>query len=254
MRHRTVAAVVGLLVFCQVCKASGLDKERLAIVRANLAKGEALVSQGEYAKAERLFRAAVEAEPMVPTSHMGLGAALVGLERFEEGLLVLEEAERRFIEWEQMIGIAELQKRQYAARQLVLIADLTASTNANTSQVSNVGTPRDLKQLNEDRVSKEQFLFRERRVLEGLHSIPAQVFYLEGIAYLRTDRPILGIEALEVCLLVDDEHGLAHYNLAVAFFGQGEYEEARTHLEAAVLAGVEPHERFEADLAAAGSR
>jgi tetratricopeptide (TPR) repeat protein len=185
---------------------------------------------------------------------MGLGAALVGLERFEEALLVLEEAERRFIDWEQMIGIAELQKRQYADRQMVLIADLTAATNPNTSQVSNIGTPRDLKQINEDRVSKEQFLFRERRDLEGLHSIPAQVFYLEGIAHLRTDRPILGIEALEVCLLVDKDHGLAHYNLAVALFGQGEYDEAQEHLDAAVLAGVEPHASFVSDLAAASDR
>jgi len=248
MRHLTRVTAVGCLILLAVWPVSALDKEVLAVVKAKLAKGEALLNQGEYAEAEPLFRSAVAAEPLVPTTYMGLGAALVGMQRFDEALVVLTEAERRFIEWEQMIGIAELQKRQLAERQLLSLNDLAAAESIPGSETSSVGTPRDLKRVNEDRISKEQFLFRERRELEEIHAIPAQVFYLEGIAYLRTDQPFLGIEALEVCLLIDRDHGLAHYNLAVALFGQGEILEARDHLDAALVAGIEPHAQFVADL------
>ena len=243
----TVCVIAGVLLL-SVSHASAVDKDVLTVVKARLAKGEALIGQGEYERAEPIIRSAIAAEPVVPTSHLWLGAVLVGLGRFDEALAALTEAESRFIEWEQMIGIAELQKRQLADRQLQSLKDLAAADSGTSSAASIVGTPRDLDQLHEDQVSKEQFLFREKRELEGLESIPAQVFYLEGIAYLRTGRPILGIEALEVCLLVDGDHGLAHYNLAVALFGQGEIGEAREHLDAAVLAGVEPHPQFVADL------
>lgn len=247
MRYKTALSAFCLLLLLAVCPAVAIDKEVLAVVRAKLAKGEALLTKGKYAEAESLFRSAVAAEPLVPTAHLGLGAALVGEQRFEQALAVLEETERRFIEWEQMIGIAELQKRHIAESQLQLLKDLAGAQAAAMPP----GTEIVSEQAGQGTISKEQFLFRERRDLEGLHAIPPQVFYLEGISYLRTDRPILGIEALEICLLINPDHGLANYNLAVALFGQGEIVEAREHLDAAVLAGIEPHKQFVADLAQA---
>ena len=106
----------------------------------------------------------------------------------------------------------------------------------------------------ENTILREQFVFRERWQLEGFEAIPPQVFYLEGIAYLRSGRPDLGVDALKVCLLVDEDHGLAHYNLAVVLLGQGEVAESRAHLDAALAAGVVPHAQFVADLELAQQR
>lgn len=251
MRFRATVCTLAALLLSIGQSAVAIDKEVLVRVRAKISAGQALIDKGLYSDAEEVFRAAVDAEPMVPTAHLGLAAALAGQGRFEEALPVLAETERRFIDWEQMIGLAELQKRQLAERQLQSLIDLAAAEGGTGQEVSVAGVPRDLRQLNEDKISKEQFLFREKRELEGIEAIPAQVFYLEGISYLRTGRPLLGIEALEVCLLVDSGHGLGHYNLAVALFGQGEIGEAREHLRLAVEAGVEPHPQFVADLEAA---
>ena len=84
--------------------------------------------------------------------------------------------------------------------------------------------------------------------MEGFEAIPAQVFYLQGVSYLRTNQRSQGIDALETCLLVDSQHELAHYNLAVARFTVGDVDEARSHLDAAIARGVEPHANFVADL------
>jgi tetratricopeptide (TPR) repeat protein len=225
-----------------------VDKSRLNVARAKVAKGEAFLTKGKYGRAEELFRQAVEAEPEVPTAYLGLGASLVAQQRFGEALEALEEAETRFLAWEQMISLGELQKRQIAERQIQAIRDVAAEAIAKGRSPTALGNPESVAQRKEARVIQEQFLMRERRNLEYVDAIPPQVFYLEGIAYLRTARPFLGIEALEVCLLLDPDHGLAHYNLAVALFAQGEFAEAKEHLDTAVAAGVEPHAQFVADL------
>jgi tetratricopeptide (TPR) repeat protein len=57
-----------------------------------------------------------------------------------------------------------------------------------------------------------------------------------------------GVGFLELCLAINENHGLAHYNLSVALLGLGQAEEAKEHLTAAVEAGVEAHPAFVADL------
>jgi tetratricopeptide (TPR) repeat protein len=225
-----------------------MDKSRLNVARAKIVKGEAFLTQGKYLRAEELFREAIEAETEVPTAYLGLGASLVAQKRFGEALEVLEEAETRFLAWEEMIRLGELEKRQIAERQIQAIRDVAAEAIAKGRSPTALGDPAAVAQRKEARVIQEQFLMRERRQLEYVDAIPPQVFYLEGIAYLRTARPFLGIEALEVCLLLDPNHGLAHYNLAVALFVQGEFAEAKEHLDTAVAAGIEPHARFVVDL------
>ena len=246
--------VVGLsiifsLAFCQGAWATG--KDRLKLARSKTAKGERLIKQTEYGGAEKLFRSAIGIEPRWPQAYLGLGKALVGQQRYDEALAALEEAEERYVEWEQEIQIGDLVKRQLAERQLLNIRDLTAalSDRGSGGAATPPSGPPGPHQMTPQKIETEQFLFRERFDLEVFQSIPSQVFYLEGISYLRTNRRALGIEALKVCLLVNPDHGLAHYNLAVALFTRGELDDAKTHLDAALAAGeVEPNPRFVADL------
>ena len=234
--------------------AAAVGKDRLKLARTQTAKGDALVLKTEYAGAEKKYRTAIATEPLLPTAYLGLGKALIGQQRYEEALAALVEAEKRFVEWEQTIRIAEMQKQQLSERQLQSLRDIQAAVS-DKSGVRSSAMPSAAKatpgQLTQEKIESEKFLFRENRALEGFKAIPSQVFYLEGIAYLRTNRRALGIEALEVCLLINSGHQLAHYNLAVALFTRGDFAEAKTHLDAAVAAGVKPHKKFVADLAGA---
>ncbi|MCP3957267.1 MAG: tetratricopeptide repeat protein [bacterium] len=249
--RRFFSLIAVALLCASVASAATIGKDRLRLARSHTAKGDKLVKQTEYAGAEKKFRSAIAVEPLLPTAYLGLAKALIGQQRYDEALPVLEQAEKRFVEWEQTIQIAEMKKQQLTERQLQSIRDVEAAVSDKSGRLAGgAPTPGQAApgQLTQAKIESEQFLFRENRKMEAFQAIPSQVFYLEGISYLRTNRRALGIEALEVCLTINHRHELAHYNLAVALFTRGELEEAKTHLEAAVDFGVEPHASFVADL------
>ncbi len=249
--RRVFSLITAALLSASVASAATIGRDRLMLARSHASKGDKLVKQTEYVGAEKKYRSAIAVEPQLPTAYLGLGKALVGQQRYAEALAALEEAEKRYVEWEQTIQIAEMQKQQHVDRQLQSIRDVQAAVSDKSSVLAG-GAPTPgmaaLGQLTQAKVESEQFLFRENRELEAFQAIPSQVFYLEGISYLRTNRRALGIKALEVCLTINSRHQLAHYNLAVALFTRGDVEEAKTHLDAAVAAGLEPHQGFVADL------
>jgi tetratricopeptide (TPR) repeat protein len=207
-----------LLTLFLVQPAIGSDKDRMTRARAKIGKADKLLTDGEHA-----------------------GAALVGQHRYPEALGVLDEAAELFVTWEDKLAEAELKQRQLALQQSQEFEDLTGNRPVNTNVAKNV----------EHRIESERILSRDYWKLEQLRLIPPQLFYLRGISYLRTSRREQGIEQLELCLELDDQHGLAHYNLAVARFLMGDPAGAKLHLDAAVAAGVEPQDRFVADLGAA---
>ncbi len=249
--NRLLTLITAVLLCASGALATTAGKDRLRLARTHTSKGDRLVKETEYAGAEKKYRGAIAIEPSLPTAYLGLGKALVGQQRYGEAIAALEEAEKRFVEWEQTIQIAELQKRQLSERQLQSVRDIQAAVSdrgsalAGNSPTSGQASPG---QLTASKIESEQFLFRENRRMEGFEAIPSQVFYLEGISFLRTNRRALGIEALEICLTINSQHHLAHYNLAVALFTRGDLEEAKSHLDTAVAGGVEPHRGFMADL------
>lgn len=252
----TVCAVSALLLFAAPAavlaqSVATLDRSRLKLARAKIAMGESLLKKDDYVGAEREFRAAVKTEPSLPTPYLGLGAALSGQRRFTESLTTLKLAELRYVAWEHTVQSHTLHSRQLAERQTLEVEDLYAASvqgRVNNSGVPGQGFSPGAGAGGTDQIQKEQFISRDRFDLEAFQSIPAQVFYLEGLAYLRTGQRDKGIEAMEVCLYIDRRHGLAHNNLAVALFTRGDLEEAREHLDAAIAAGIEPHRKFVADL------
>ncbi len=249
--RKSFTLITTILFWALGASAATIGKDRLRLARSHTAKGDEMVKKTEYAGAEKKYRRAIAVEPLLPTAYLGLGKALIGQQRYGEAIAILEEAEKRFVEWEQAVQIAELQKRQLVDLQLQSIADTQATVSDKGSVLSGgsptAGAPAP-GQLTAEKIASEQFLFRENRDLEAFEPIPSQVFYLEGISYLRTNRRALGIEALEVCLMINSKHELAHYNLAVALFTRGDLDEAKSHLEMAVAGGVEPHSGFVADL------
>lgn len=247
MKVRELVAL-GAVLFLVASSVEAANKSAMTLARSRTAKGEAMLKRSEFERAEQFFRVAIATEPSLPTCHLGLGAALVAQGRFDEALDALEEAGRKYVAWEQVIQLADLEKRQLAERQLLEVRDRNAAQAAVSANPDLVAGGSSTMGLTESRIETEQFIFRERWMLEEFDAIPPQVFYLEGLAYLRTNRREQGIDALRMCLVIDPGHELAHYNLAVALFTMGELVEARQHLDEAVEHGVEPSKRFVKDL------
>ncbi len=220
---RTILLVaVGLLI-------SGaswaVDSDAIARAGSRVVKGDAALQKSDFVTAETHYRKAVEFAPELPPAHLGLGAALVGQRRYAEALEALAEAERRYIEYDKLFaesGHRAIDSMQETERQL-----------ENFKETYGVF----------QRGPKNQIL-TQRQVVEmnvtNDSPVPAHLFYLQGVALLRTGDKVSGIERLDRCLAIDGGHGLAHHNLAVALYSLGRYQEAARHLEQAIAAGVEP--------------
>jgi len=213
-------AVVGMLL---VLPSAAIESDSMARTQARVAKGDAYPQQSKFVKAEKLFREAVALEPTLPSAHLGLGAALIGQRRYDEAIPVLAEAERRYAEFDDMqrvSGVVAVGAIEDTERKVdTFKAAHGAFSRGPTNQ----------------QLGKEQV---DRYNVNTGSSIPANAYYLQGVAYLRTDQNVAGIERLNRCLELDADHGLAHYNMAVAMLSIGRINEAKAHLDTAVFVGV----------------
>jgi tetratricopeptide (TPR) repeat protein len=230
---RWIACTVVVLV-AGLPAAAG-ESDGIARAKARVAKAEVQLQKGQYVEAEKMFNKAIEMEPTLPSAHLGLGAALVGQRRYDEALHALTEAERRYEEFDLLqresgrlavAGMAETERQVETLKDTYGVFQRGPSNQQLTpAQVSRMNVPTG-------------------------SSMPAHAFFLQGVALLRTDQMVEGIERLERCVSIDGNHGLAHHNLAVATYSMGRVDEAKSHLDAAIAAGVEPPPTLVAEIEA----
>jgi tetratricopeptide (TPR) repeat protein len=234
MRSRSTVtfSILALLMGGSV---SAVDTDAVVRANAQIAKGDVALKKSHFADAERRYRKASEIAPEIPSAHLGLGASLVGQQRYVEAIDSLAEAERRFIEYDRLVE--ESGRRAIASME---DTELKVETITGTYKVDQHGPSNQL--LSTRQVAELNF--------SDESSIPATLYYLQGVASLRTGQKIAGIEKLERCLEIDGAHGLAHYNLAVALFSINRVEEAADHLEVAIAEGVQPPRQLVADIEA----
>ncbi len=223
---------------------------RLAVARASVEKGDALMQKERYEAAEKAYRKAIDNEATLPTAYHGLGRALVAQQRFGEAIDALEEAKDRYVRWAQEEKSTEMEARQDAAARARAFQDLQ-NTQKIRQTAPGTSPAADLTRMAANRIETERYLAGKNWKYEDLEAIPADVFYLDGLAHLRTGDKEGGIRELDTCLVLEPEHGLAHYNLAVALFTSGQVRAAKEHLDAAVAAGVDANPQFVAALDAA---
>ncbi len=223
-----------------------INPARLKMARSLTDQGDVFLRRGDYERAEEAFVHATEQEPRYAAAYLGLGATLVATQRFEAAITVLQEAERRFAEWQQMHQVAGLVDRQHNADRSREIRDFAAQLRQRTPASAGPTVEQNLRR-EIDTADRGRFV-ADRLRPDLVDGIPAQVFYLEGLALLRIGRAADGIEALRTALLLDSKHALSHYNLAVALYVRGELEPAKLHLDTAVDEGAQPHPQFVADL------
>lgn len=224
---------ITLLGLSLALPSAALDPNRIARAKAKVAKADKLLKKEKYERAEELFREAIAVEPVLPSSYLGLGAALVGQRRYEDALEVLDGAESRYAGLDKEIQLAQTKALNMVDNTERVVEHLKESYGVFQRGPLSMGLDKTV---------------IGRWNVEELGAIPAQVFYLEGICHLRSDRLAEGIERLRLCLMLDEAHELAQYNLAVALFTTGQLAAAQRHLDAAVAAGAEPHPAFVADL------
>jgi tetratricopeptide (TPR) repeat protein len=211
----------------------GSERAEISRAKTKVAKGDARLAKEDFSNAEELYREAIEIEPRLPSAHLGFGAALVGQHRYHEAVTALAEAERLYAEYESEIREAQ-QKATNAVEDGERQAQVFRDTYGAFQRVPHnlgMGTQA-MGLLNFDQTGVT----------------PAQLYYLQGISFLRTAQKQQGIERLERCLTVDRGHGLAHHNLAAALFTEGRIQEAKRHFDEAIAAGVDPSPILAADL------
>lgn len=228
-----------------------LDASRVRMAESATAKGDALLKKGKFKQAEKEFLRAIDQEPRYPASHLGLAATFVATARFEEALESVLEAKERFIDWKAINDIAGLKNRQHYASRERETQDFARNLREKSPTASTQDQSANQVIQQETLAAGRDRILSDRLNPEEMAGIPAQVFYLEGLSLVRLGRRDEGIQALEDCLIIEPEHALSHYNLAVALFTLGELPAAKEHLDVAVANGATPHPQFAADLTAA---
>ncbi len=228
MRGMVRTALVCLAMAGLVRPAAALNATSLRRARHLVDKGQSALQKGRVAHAEKLFREAIDIEPVLPTSYAGLAAAQVDQKQFAQALSTARQAEKRFIEFQKKLQEARLEDRGLTNNAL---------SSARGPAMTGAQTPDIEKQLTTRRWTKVK-----------KNPVPAEVYYLEGLCELRTRQRTKGIEDLQKCLQKDPKHGLAHYNLAVALFLSGDVHGAKQHLDRAVALGVKANPMFVRDL------
>ncbi|MCX7894827.1 MAG: tetratricopeptide repeat protein [Thermoanaerobaculum sp.] len=227
------------------------DATRLALARSRVGEGQKLLQRGQLLEAEQRFRQAMDLLPELPSAYLGLGRTLCLAKRFAEAIPILEEAQQRYVNWQQKAAAAELEARQEAADRARQFADLLRLQQGKTPATAAGGSSTGISpmaNLARARMATEEYLARRRWQAETVAGIPAEVFYLLGLSRLRTGDRQGGIRDLYLCLALDPRNGAAHYNLAVALLAEGDPWAARDHLTEAQALQVTPHPQFVQDL------
>jgi Tfp pilus assembly protein PilF len=209
--------------------------DEMARAQARVTRGETCLQDTRYDQAEKHFRKAIEMRPQMPTAYLGLGAALVGQRRYEEAARELDIAEQAYIDLaaqQREAGRVAVERMEETRRQ---VETLESTYNVFHQVPNEFGLP--------DNVVSMTNVY-------GRETVPAQLYYLQGVVALRGNRLIDGIEKLERCLEIDPDHALANYNLAVALHSTGRSLEAKNRLDAAVAGGIEAPEGLVAQIEA----
>lgn len=219
----TCSALALALALAAVAEAETPRTDNRARAEVVVVKGDGALARGDFEQAEKAFRVAIGMVPELPSAQLGLGAALVGRTRYAEAIEVLDQAEQLYRELDEAHRVAMLKIHGViddARRQVSVLED----DHSVGHMIPN------WQGLENDQVSK-------LNATQG-PPVPAQVYYLQGIARVRLGDRDAGVERLRRCLEVDPHHALAHYNLGVALLGVGDREMAEHHIQRAVQAGL----------------
>lgn len=239
MRVAWLAVLVLGLMVPAAAQDQSSAKQRAA-ADARYAKGIEALSRERFEQAEREFRAAITAWPVLPMAYYGLGQARMNLKRYQEALDAFLSSREQF----QRLSLGALKGKGAAeSRRLEEIQglrDSLAILRRNAQQ--NDRTVRHM----EDRIRQ---LENTRTDFEDPSaSTPAFVMLSIGSAYFRLGSLPEAEREYQNAVTADPGFGEAHSNLAVIYMMTGRLDQAEQEIVLAEKAGFRVSPLLKEDL------
>lgn len=200
---------------------------------------ERAMRAGNLKKAQASLDKAIEVMPNFPGAHMGLGHMALMERRFEDALREYQEARDDYALFQG--AMLNLKVRDYADAQLEIVA-LQDELRNQAKIAPNVFRENKL----ENAILRLQRMDTPTRL--PLEEPPGQIDFYIGNALYRLGRRDEAIASWEECLRKDHEIAPAYQNLAVGYWEQGRFADARRTLAEAERRGLRTSPDLKADL------
>jgi tetratricopeptide (TPR) repeat protein len=240
MRLLTIAATLA----CTVYAAAVPGFARMAIPDVQRASGfcksaERAMRAGNIKKAREALDKAIEVMPNFPGAHMGLGHVALMERRFEDALREYREARA---DYAQVQGaMFNLKVRDYADAQIEIV-QLNDDLRNQAKLSPNVFRQNKL----ENAILRLQRMDIPTR--QSLEEPPGQIDFYIGNALYHLGRRDEAVASWEECLRKDKQIAPAYQNLAVGYWEQRRYVDARRTLAEAEKRGLRTSQDLKADL------
>ena len=210
--------------------------------------GNQTLKSGNLNKARGLFEKAVKILPEFPDARLGLGHVAMGERSFETALAEYSAARDGYVKFEN--SLFELQLLHYTQAQDEIskvrdeIRNYLRLTAGRSSQNAS---------LVERRVTELEEIVHQLEMvkapsLDAGREAPGEVHFFIGNALFNLNRLNEAVEAWETCARKSPKFPLVYNNLAVAYWKQGNIDQARESLARAERLGLPVNPSFKADL------
>lgn len=233
--------------------AADISPTKLKQAEAYYRNATRALQSGNLPKAKTQFEKALEAVPMFPEAHIGLGTICLSEKDAPGALRHYEQARDGYAE----VGDAlfDLKMRRYRETRDE-IQRLQEQINQMRQQQSRANQATGDPTGGEAQIRAMESRLRQLEAVDlpvpdQSHEPPAEIFFHIGNAQFRMGSYDEARKAWETCAEKNPEFPLVHNNLAVVYWKAGMIEKARASLAKAEELGLEVNPQFKADLAAA---
>jgi Flp pilus assembly protein TadD len=195
--------------------------------------GLAALKKGDFATAEREFRAAITLEPLMVLAHYGLGQTFMGLKRYPDAVRAYTDAQRAY----RQIAMLETTDGRFDDR-------IQRYQDSLEGWADGMGTAGNA-EARDEKIRRQETRKRRSQTWE----MPAELSLALGSAYYRTGDLDAAEREYRSAIKVRAGLGEAHNNLAVVYMKQGKLREAQEELARAEKEGFAVSPQLKQDLA-----
>lgn len=248
MRRYRLFLVVALLIGGMGARGMAeIPAEHLKRAAAHTDTGNDLLSKGDSKGAQEHFDQALTLVPTFPDALLGIGHLRMKAGAFAEALLAYENARDSFAKVG--LDIFEVRLRTYAK-----IQDQISRINSSISAMGDPhGSLSALAKIRDMEQTRRNLSLVQMPSKESAQEAPGEIFFHIGNAHFRMNHLDEAVTNWGTCARLSPRFAQVHNNLAVAYWRQRQFENAKRHLAKAAELGfpVPPKMKEDLDKAAA---